>query len=485
VSLKKVNLLTVELDEPLDEAGFRHVAASVGPRLGARRIGASVYRAEAGVPIWPYHYHHGIEEWLYVVAGAPVLREPAGERTLAPGDLVCFPSGHRGAHTMQGPGRFAIFDAGRDVEPWMSVYPDSDKVGGPEGILLRGSAVSYWHGEGGPSEPVEIVREPEVSPPQPVVNVLSHLGAANLGERLGATVMELEPGAGSEPYHYVHGREEWLLVLAGAPTLRHADGEDRLEPGDLVCFLEGPAGARELLNRVDSLARARPVDDGRAGERLLPRHRALADAQRARRFELDERGVERLEPDAPIEARAHLGGSEPGGARAQLEPGAGREPRERIAEAAPARVLDRRHVEHAGDPVADERHRAGHRLMARVGDERRDVRGEDRPVVEEQWRPLALAGVVVGERHHTAVVDDRLLVRDRAHLDLGGHVGRGRRGGERHRLLDPAGAEALRERGALDVGVLGSPDEDDAGVACEELDGPGHDRGALHTRVGP
>jgi hypothetical protein len=60
VDVEKVNLFSVELDEPLDEAGFRHVAASVAPRLGARRSGASVYEAEAGVPIWPYHYHHGI-----------------------------------------------------------------------------------------------------------------------------------------------------------------------------------------------------------------------------------------------------------------------------------------------------------------------------------------------------------------------------------------------------------------------------------------
>ena len=98
-----------------------------------------------------------------MIAGAPVLREPAGERTLTPGDLVCFPSGHLGAHTVKGPGRFVIFATGHHVEPHMSVYPDSDKVSGPHGILLRSSAVGYWHGEGtaGPSEPVEIVREPE------------------------------------------------------------------------------------------------------------------------------------------------------------------------------------------------------------------------------------------------------------------------------------------------------------------------------------
>ena len=215
MSATKVNIASVELDEPLDEAGFHHVAATVGLRLGAQRIGASVYQAEAGVPIWPYHYHHGIEEWLYVIAGAPVLREPAGERILTPGDLVCFPSGHVGAHTLTGPGRFVIFATGQHVEPYMSVYPDSGKVSGPEGILLRNSAVSYWHGEGtaGPSEAVEIVRELQGSPQQPAVNALAlreeaadphaptgfRYRAAKLGPLLGAdrldgAVVDLDPG---------------------------------------------------------------------------------------------------------------------------------------------------------------------------------------------------------------------------------------------------------------------------------------------------
>ena len=42
MSVEKLNILSVELDEALDEAGFRHVATSVGDRLGAQRIGASV-----------------------------------------------------------------------------------------------------------------------------------------------------------------------------------------------------------------------------------------------------------------------------------------------------------------------------------------------------------------------------------------------------------------------------------------------------------
>jgi hypothetical protein len=41
VSVAKLNILGVELDERLDEAGFRHAATSVGDRLGAQRIGAN------------------------------------------------------------------------------------------------------------------------------------------------------------------------------------------------------------------------------------------------------------------------------------------------------------------------------------------------------------------------------------------------------------------------------------------------------------
>ncbi|HEY4097402.1 MAG TPA: cupin domain-containing protein, partial [Baekduia sp.] len=261
---QQTNIFSIELGAHLDEAGFRHRATAVGARLGARRIGAGVYDAEAGLPIWPYHYHYGVEEWLYVIAGAPVLREPAGERALTPGDLVCFPSGHLGAHTVSGPGRFLMFSTGHEDEPWMSVYPDSDKISGPGGVFPRASAVDYWQGEGtvGPSsQPVEVVREPATSPARPVVNVLALALGGRLGPRLGAerldaTVAAIDPGARSDPYHYTYGREEWLLVLAGTPTVRLPDGERSLAAGDLVCFPEGPAGAHRLINRSDAAVRA-------------------------------------------------------------------------------------------------------------------------------------------------------------------------------------------------------------------------------------
>ena len=46
--------------------------------------------------------------------------------------------------------------------------------------------------------------------------------------------------------------EEWLLVLAGRPTLRHPEGEEGLEPWDVVFFPPGPGGAHAVRNDSDS-----------------------------------------------------------------------------------------------------------------------------------------------------------------------------------------------------------------------------------------
>jgi uncharacterized cupin superfamily protein len=39
-------------------------------------------------------------------------------------------------------------------------------------------------------------------------------------------------------------------VLQGRPTLRHPEGEDELEPGDVVCFPTGPEGAHKVTNKA-------------------------------------------------------------------------------------------------------------------------------------------------------------------------------------------------------------------------------------------
>jgi len=68
------------------------------------------------------------------------------------------------------------------------------------------------------------------------------------GGTMAGTLYELPPGNSNCPYHY-ESDEEWLLVLDGTLTVRHPDGEDDLQAGDLVCFPAGPDGAHKLTNR--------------------------------------------------------------------------------------------------------------------------------------------------------------------------------------------------------------------------------------------
>lgn len=74
-------------------------------------------------------------------------------------------------------------------------------------------------------------------------------------EQTGISVYEVPPGESICPYHYEYGEEEWLLVLSGNPTLRHPEGEDRLEPWDVTWFPPGAAGAHEVRNDTAETAR--------------------------------------------------------------------------------------------------------------------------------------------------------------------------------------------------------------------------------------
>ncbi len=65
---------------------------------------------------------------------------------------------------------------------------------------------------------------------------------------MGMSVYELSPGQAICPYHFEWTHEEWLIVIHGHPTLRTPEGERELEPGDVVCFPAGPAGAHHVGN---------------------------------------------------------------------------------------------------------------------------------------------------------------------------------------------------------------------------------------------
>jgi uncharacterized cupin superfamily protein len=147
------NLLHGELEIEQDVTGFAWRATRLAPVLGGQEVGMSVFALPPGEKTFPYHFHRANEEWLIVLAGAPTLREPAGEQRLRAGDVVCFPPGPDGAHQLRNdtaePARIALFATA--IFPEVVEYPDSGKVGvrGPGAgyNVRREPELAYWEGE--------------------------------------------------------------------------------------------------------------------------------------------------------------------------------------------------------------------------------------------------------------------------------------------------------------------------------------------------
>jgi uncharacterized cupin superfamily protein len=147
-------------DLPLEElgslqpAGYVQRAARLGPKIGAERLGGTVYELGPGESSWPYHFEGVEEEWLIVLAGAPTLRDPEGEHQLDEGDVVCFPVGPEGAHKIGNRTGSVVRILMLSTMPVgglsISVYPDSEKVAvwpWPGRRLRITDSLDYWDGE--------------------------------------------------------------------------------------------------------------------------------------------------------------------------------------------------------------------------------------------------------------------------------------------------------------------------------------------------
>lgn len=110
--------------------GYRCGLVSFGEAIGATQLGGSVWEIPPGEANARYHYDYADEEWLLVLEGTPVVRRPDGEQQLAPGDVVCFPTGPAGAHSVMNRSDVVVrvvMLAASHV-PSVVVYPDDDQI---------------------------------------------------------------------------------------------------------------------------------------------------------------------------------------------------------------------------------------------------------------------------------------------------------------------------------------------------------------------
>lgn len=123
-----------------DDTGFRR--KQLGVAAGGEELGCSLYELRPGQRSWPYHYHTGNEEALYVLSGTGILRLDGRSHEIQPGHYAALPADGSGAHRVVNDGdeplRYLMISTMN--EPDVTVYPDTDKVGVFVGAAPGGDA---------------------------------------------------------------------------------------------------------------------------------------------------------------------------------------------------------------------------------------------------------------------------------------------------------------------------------------------------------
>lgn len=83
----------------------------------------------------------------------------------------------------------------------------------------------------------------------------ARLGRQAGAQRLGLSMWELPAGEAAFPYHFHYTEEELVIVLEGEPTLRAPGGTRVLQPGEVVAFPRGEAGAHQVINASSETVR--------------------------------------------------------------------------------------------------------------------------------------------------------------------------------------------------------------------------------------
>jgi uncharacterized cupin superfamily protein len=124
------NVFEPDWDQELDQAPFILRAARVGKHAGSEKLGATLFEIAPGARVSPLHIHHANEEMAIVLAGKPSVRTGKDTHELGPGDVVAFPAGHRGAHSLQNdseePARVLIVST--MIAPDIAEHLESGKV---------------------------------------------------------------------------------------------------------------------------------------------------------------------------------------------------------------------------------------------------------------------------------------------------------------------------------------------------------------------
>jgi uncharacterized cupin superfamily protein len=135
------------------EMAFRRKELSseaTADRADDEDIGCSLYELPPGKRSWPYHYHTGNAEAIYVLDGSGLVRTDGDPEAIEAGDYVAFPPDERGSHQLVNDGDEPLryLAVSTMNEPDVTVYPEMNKVGvftgSPPGGRSERGVGGYW-----------------------------------------------------------------------------------------------------------------------------------------------------------------------------------------------------------------------------------------------------------------------------------------------------------------------------------------------------
>lgn len=157
------NLADVEWTEMSHGKRFHSFRKPLTPQEGAKpKLGASVYRLSPGKRSFPKHEHMANDEAIFVLQGEGTLLYGEEEVALRAGDYVHLPANSGAAHQVYNSSaaelEYLCFST--MIEPEISLYPDSGKIGAFAGsapggdmtgrrvwAFLKNHTLPYWEGE--------------------------------------------------------------------------------------------------------------------------------------------------------------------------------------------------------------------------------------------------------------------------------------------------------------------------------------------------
>ncbi|UOF00661.1 cupin domain-containing protein [Bdellovibrio reynosensis] len=110
---------------------FSVTAKNLSIPAGAKELGCNWFELPVGKTSFPYHFHTGIEEAIYILKGQGTARIGKDQVEVKEGDFLSFPAGPENAHTLINSGtepmQYLCFSNHSHVD--IMGYPDSKKIG--------------------------------------------------------------------------------------------------------------------------------------------------------------------------------------------------------------------------------------------------------------------------------------------------------------------------------------------------------------------